>query len=136
MSTPDTALPASSTPAVTAEPDIAAPPPAVEDAVEVSLDLDALSKFDVVEDAVEELFVVRHRGHRFTLCDPRDLDWKDILQAIRNPVQFMRYAIPQDQQDLFYSLRLEAWKINVLMEHWHQHYKMPHQQDIAKLISG
>lgn len=108
----------------------ATPPPAD---IEVSLDLDALDKFDVVEDAVAEPFVVRHQGHVFTFADPRDSDWKDLLQSIRNPVMAMRYALPEDQQDVFYGLRLAAWKINVLMERWHRHYKLP-QQDITKLI--
>lgn len=103
--------------------------------VEVSLDLDALDKFDVVDDAVAEPFVVRHQGHVFTFADPRDSDWKDLLQSIRNPVMAMRYALPEDQQDIFYGLRLEAWKINVLMERWHKHYKLP-QQDVTKLIAG
>ncbi|SDT74387.1 hypothetical protein [Actinoplanes derwentensis] len=107
-----------------------------EPTAEVSLDLDALNKFDVVDDAVAEPFLVRHQGHVFTFADPRDSDWKDLLQSIRNPVMAMRYALPEDQQDVFYGLRLEAWKINVLMERWHKHYKLPQQQDFAKLIAG
>jgi hypothetical protein len=113
---------------------VAGAPP--EPDVAVSLDLDALSKFDVIDDAVAEPFVVRHQGHVFVFADPRDLDWKDILQTIRNPVMVMRYALAEEQQDVFYGLRLEAWKISVLMERWHKHYKLPQQQDITKLIAG
>jgi hypothetical protein len=105
-------------------------------AVAVSLDLDTLSKFDVIDDAVEEEFTIRLKGHVFSMIDPRDIDWQDVFQSLRNPVMFMRYAMPADQQDLFYSLRMPAWQLGVVMERWHKHYKMADPSDLAKLITG
>lgn len=102
----------------------------------VSLDLDTLSKFDVLEDAVEEPFTIRLKSKVFTMIDPRDIDWKDIFQSLRNPVMFMRYAMPEDQQDVFYSLGMPAWQLGVIMERWHKHYKMADPSDLAKLITG
>jgi hypothetical protein len=108
----------------------------VDPPIPVELDLDTLSKFDIIDDAVEELFTFRLKGHVFEMCDPRDINWQDIFQSLRNPAMFMRYAIPQDQQDIFYALEMPAWQLSVLMERWHKHYKMANPGDIAKLITG
>lgn len=102
----------------------------------VALDLDTLNKFDVLDNLAEEDFTFRLGGHVFAMCDPRDINWQDIFQSLRNPAMFMRYAIPKDQQDLFYAQEMPAWQLGVLMERWHKHYNMADPGDIAKLISG
>ena len=121
-------------PAAATEPTPASEPDAA--GVAVSLDLDTLNKFDVIDDAVEEEFTIRLKGHVFSMIDPRDIDWQDVFQSLRNPVMFMRYAMPQEQQDLFYSLGMPAWQLGVVMERWHKHYKMADPSDLAKLITG
>jgi hypothetical protein len=136
-----TAAPAAAAPAAepreqlvegpTIEPDSPAEPLAP-----VNLDLDSLDKFDVVPDAVAEEFTFRLKGQVFTMVDPRDIDWKDVLQSIRNPAMFMRYAMPADQQDVFYALGMPAWQLGVLMNRWHKHYKMADPGDLAKLVTG
>lgn len=102
----------------------------------VTLNLDTLSKFDVVDDAVEEPFTFRLGGYVFTMCDPRDINWSDVVQGMRNPMMFMRYALPREQQDLFYALDMPAWQVGVLLTAWHKHYNMTDPQDIAKLVTG
>ncbi|MGK5677523.1 hypothetical protein [Actinoplanes sp. URMC 104] len=123
-------------PAVAAPVEQAAPAAPAEPLAPVSLDLDSLEKIDVLDDVVTEPFTFRLAGAVFELMDPRDIDWQDLTRAVQNPLSMLRYALPRDQQDLFYALPMEGWKLQVIFERWNKHFKMGSPEELAQVLNG
>lgn len=85
------------------------------------LDLDALER----EGAVAEKFEFVFGGHTYTLMDPQEIDWQDLLSGMRNPALFVRFAMPLNDQREFFGAKVPSWKMNKLMEAYQQHYGLP-----------
>lgn len=84
-------------------------------------DLDALER----EGGAPAPFQFVHKGKTYTMLDPQEIDWQDLLQGFRNPALFVRFAMPVDQQRDFFGTRVEAWKMNALMQQYQKHYGLP-----------
>lgn len=87
----------------------------------VAMDLDALER----EGEIPGPFTFQHGGKTFQMLDPQDIDWQDLLAALRNPALFIRFAMPLTDQKDFFGQRLAAWKMNKLMEAYVAHFGLP-----------
>lgn len=87
----------------------------------VGLDLDVLER----EGDIAEPFTFQHDGDTYTMLDPQEIDWQDLLSGLRNPALFIRFALPVDQQRTFFGKRIPSWKMNKLMAAYQQHYGIP-----------
>lgn len=102
-------------------PQPAAPQPAPGPRSDVAMDLDALER----EGAELKPFVFTHNGRQYTLVDPQEMDWQDLLSGLRNPALFLRYALPPADHREFFAGRLPSWKMIALMEGYTKHYGLP-----------
>jgi hypothetical protein len=87
----------------------------------VTFDLDALER----EGAVAEQFTFQYEGESFTMLDPQDIDWQNLLSGLRNPALFIRFAMPMEAQKRFFAKQVPAWKMNKLMAAYQEHYGIP-----------
>lgn len=94
-------------------------------------DLDALER----QGAAAAPFKFIHKGRQYTMLDPQEIDWQDLIQGLRNPALFVRFAMPIDQQRDFFTSRIEAWKMNALMEQYQKHYGLPDLGNASALRS-
>lgn len=92
-------------------------------------DLDALER----EGGSIAQFQFVHKGKTYTMLDPQEIDWQDLLQGFRNPALFVRFAMPTDQQRDFFGTRVEAWKMNALMSQYQKHYNLPDLGNVSAL---
>ncbi|MFI7608782.1 hypothetical protein ACIBTV_27230 [Micromonospora sp. NPDC049366] len=92
-------------------------PDAVTDEPNVALDLDSLEREDS-----KGPFPFRHKGRRYLLSDPQEIDWQRLLIAQRDPVYFITLALPADDREAFFASEMPGWKMNKLMERYVKHY--------------
>jgi hypothetical protein len=88
----------------------------------VSLDLDGLDK----EDA-KEPFTIRLGGKVFTLADPKDVDWRVLLDAMRawrrgDPELAIRTVVAEGDQEAFFAKPLPIFKLRSMLDAWQAHY--------------
>lgn len=95
------------------------------------LNLDALER----EGGSPEPFDFLLDGRRFILADPRDIDWQDLISAMRNPIIFFKMVLPADDQRDFFNAKIPAWKMNALMQGYQDHYGIPGQGEAAALLA-
>ncbi len=84
----------------------------------VDINLDEIER---EQDEVKAPFAFVVEGQRFTLTDPADLDWKQLLE-IDDPVAFFRYCMPQPQKTAFKELDVPGWKLGKIIEAFQKHY--------------
>lgn len=100
-------------------------------------DLDALDKRTVLPDVTDQLFEFRVNGQVFRMIDPRDVDWKEVLDGITNPILFMRLAMVGDgAADRFVQTPLPGWKLSALFDNWQAHYSVAGFSDLNLLLTG
>lgn len=100
-------------------------------------DLDALDKKSVLPNVTEVPFRFLLDGQRYTMMDPRDVDWKDVLDGISNPIMFMRLAMDDPEAaDRFISVKLAGWKLSALFDNWQKHFGVEGMADLNQLLSG
>lgn len=87
----------------------------------LGLDLDALER----EGATPEPFTFQYDGRTWEMKDPQDIDWQDLLAGLRNPALFIRFAMEEGDQRLFFAKRVAAWKMNKLMQAYQDHFGIP-----------
>lgn len=140
--------------------------PQDEPAVEVEefegFDLDALDKATLLPNIPTKLFWFVLKGHKYFMQDPRDVDWKKVLDGINNPLLFMRLSIvgtvtelPADateeqiqaadeadkksageEADRFVEVDLPGWKLSALFDNWQTYYKVESIIDLNKLLAA
>jgi hypothetical protein len=103
---------------------------------EIILDLDALDKADYVPDAVLKPFAFKHADRIWTLMDPRDLDWRDLMRGLRNPAAFMGMAMPEGDQEAFLEQPCPGWKMDAIFTNWQAHYKVTGLGDLNGLLAS
>lgn len=87
----------------------------------VTINLDALER----EGDQPEPFTFQHDGRRYTLTDPRDVDWQDIVAALSNPFLFFKATMTAEDQLVFLSTKLPARKLNALIDRYVEHFGLP-----------
>jgi hypothetical protein len=85
------------------------------------LNLDTIER----EGGPTEPFEFTLGGRDYTLSDPQDVDWQELLVAMNHPVSFFRYVLPKADQPEFFDQKMPSWKMNVLMRKYQQHYGLP-----------
>lgn len=80
-----------------------------------------LDDLDDEQASDERPFAFVVNGHRFTLSNPADLDWKDLLE-IDDPVAFFRYCMPEDQKTAFKAQDISGKKLGKVIEAFQKHY--------------
>lgn len=101
----------------------AKPAVATAEAAKVSLDLDALEREG--EGAGKEPFTARHGGRVYTMIDPQEVDWQDLLACLNNPTLFFKYTLAGASRNEFLSTPMPTWKVNKLMADYLDHYGLP-----------
>lgn len=112
-------------------------------------DLDGLDKKSVLPDVTDVMFEFLLDGHVYRMKDPRDVDWKRVLDGISNPILFMRLALvddgdegaeqPEDEPseaDRFIGTELPGWKLSALFDRWQEHYGVDGLTDLNRLFAG
>lgn len=103
----------------------------VTDLQRVQLNLDTWED----PDRVKEPFAVVVGGQRVVLKDPKDIDWQDlrVISQAGDPHLFFEYCFSEEDKTYFMEQRIEARKMNKLMEMYFRHYKieMPEGNSIA-----
>ena len=86
-----------------------------------SLDLDALER----EGTNPPPFTFRLNGHTYTMVDRQEIDWQDLLTAMRNPIAFIKFAMSAADHALFLAERVPLWKMDILIESYFKHFGIP-----------
>ncbi len=100
------------------QPEAAQPAPP---APKVALNLDTLER----EGGTPIPFDFLLAGERYLLSDPQEVDWQDLLTAMRSPVMFFRIVLPAEQHHKFFAARMPSWKMAHLMRRYQDHYGLP-----------
>ena len=87
----------------------------------VTIDLDTLER----EGDEPPPFTFRHEGRCYTLTNPRDVDWQDIIAALTNPFLFFQATMSKADQELFLGTKMAAHKLNHLIEKYCDHFGLP-----------
>jgi hypothetical protein len=95
----------------------------------VTLNLDVLER----EGDVPGPFTFTHDGELYTMLDPQEVDWQDLLSGLRNPALFIRFAMSITDQKRFFAKRVPAWKMNKLMEAYTSHFNLPDLGNVSAL---
>lgn len=85
---------------------------------DVLFDLDALEK----EAGRPEPFAFRHNGRDFTLNDPQDIDWRDLMTALSEPIGFVRYVMNSEDHKAFMAMTTPEWKMRALVQAYFAHW--------------
>ncbi len=112
-----------------APPEEELPPPL---SIPVDLDLDAIER----DGHRPGPFAFRMDGQEFTLNDPKEIDWQDLVVAQRNPLMFIRFTMGEAQYKKFLVLRCPEWKMEHLMVAFFQHYGMTTDGPEARALLG
>ena len=91
-----------------------------------SLDLDTLER----EGGTPDPFVVKLGGREYLLVDPKERDYADVLRAQQeiaagNTLQALELYVDPADRSAFFHNRLPGWKIDKLIEGYHQHFGLP-----------
>lgn len=105
--------------------------PAVKVVEPVDLDLDALER----DGNRPGPYSFRIEGVRFTLTDPRELDWQDLLVAQRNPLMFIKFTMGPEQYKTFLATHVPEWKMERLMIAFFKHFGMADSPEARALLA-
>jgi hypothetical protein len=83
----------------------------------VALNLDTLDR-----EARPGPFSVVLGGKPYVFLDPEDIDWRDLLHALKDPSVFFNLMLPADKSKAWAANKLPGWKLNALMDNYIQHY--------------
>jgi hypothetical protein len=93
-----------------------------------SLDLDALER-----EGAAEPFTFTHAGRQYTLNDPQEQDWQQLMMAASNPLLALRLLLPEKDKDAFFETPLPTWKLRALIKAYREHYGVPEEGESAGL---
>lgn len=86
----------------------------------VVLDLDAEVR---PEADVKAPFAFTLKGREIKMEDPANLDWRE-LALVEEPGDLMRVVISAPDREYLAEQDFEAWRFNVLMEAYYNHYDL------------
>lgn len=88
---------------------------------DVVLDLDQLER----DGGPRPVFKFVLAGREWFLSDPTEIDWQDVMTMFMDPYDFFRKTLPADDITEFFDTRIPAWKMNILMDRYSEHYGLP-----------
>lgn len=94
-----------------------------QDKPKIGLNLDTLER----EGGTPPPFVVVVGGKPYTLVDPQEIPWDQLVGMRSNPAEFLEAAAPPDKADAFVAAtkRMPAWKVTALAQAYRDHFGMP-----------
>lgn len=81
---------------------------------------------DELERESKEPFSAVIDGHRFTMKDPQEIDFKDLL-SIEHPANFFKYALDDDAKKILAEATVPGWKFEALLKGYMEHYGLDAQ---------
>jgi hypothetical protein len=81
------------------------------------------SNLDEMERDQKELFSAVVNGERFTMIDPANIDFKDLM-SIQHPANFLKYALDEHGKDVLARNKVEGWKFNNLIKDYMEYYDL------------
>lgn len=89
----------------------------------VEFDLDALER----DGEPAKPFTVRLNDRVYTFLDPQDVDWQDLLGALRDPTTFFQHCLTPEDSKAFLSPtnKVPIWKMGELMQRYKSHFGLP-----------
>lgn len=106
------------------------PAPAAPQRLGTAMDLDNLER-----EGADQPFSFILGGHEYVLTDPRGIDWKQLITAMRNPIIFFKSVMASPAEyEAFMNQDLPVWKLNAVMKGYYTHYGMPDQDSLAALL--
>jgi hypothetical protein len=88
-----------------------------------SLNQKVHSNLDEMERDSKAPFAAVLAGKRFTMKDPAEIDFKDLLQ-IEHPANFLKYALDEDAKKIMAEEHVPGWKFNKLIEDYMKYYDL------------
>jgi len=83
----------------------------------INLNLDTLER-----EQTYEPFTISIQGRALVLVDPKEIDWKDLLD-IEQPVQFLGHVFSSDDDKAFFKKQnFPGWKLDAIIEQYTRHY--------------
>ena len=67
-------------------------------------------------------FTFKHNDRVWTLTDPMEVDWQELLLALRNPVVFFATVMPREQRRPFLDTKMSVRKMRKLMSEYEKHF--------------
>lgn len=91
-----------------------------------ALNLDTLER----EGGTPEPYIVELGGRVYSLVDPKERDYADVLQAQReiadgNTLKALEIYVAPEDRNAFFANRLPGWKIDALIKGYHEHFGLP-----------
>lgn len=89
----------------------------------VKLNQKVHSNLDEMERDSKEPFAAVVNNHRFTMKDPADIDFKDLLE-IQHPANFLKYALDDEAKKVLAEEYVPGWKFNNLINDYMKYYDL------------
>jgi hypothetical protein len=81
------------------------------------------SNLDEMERDSKAPFVGVVNGHEFTMKDPAEIDFKDLMQ-IQHPANFLKYALDDESKKVLSEEYVPGWKFNNLIKDYMEYYDL------------
>lgn len=63
-------------------------------------------------------------GEVYTLIDPQDADWQDILVAQENPRLLVHVLMPEEQREKFLAQKMSLRVLTKILSKWQSYYSL------------
>lgn len=83
-----------------------------------AFDLDALER----EGGAPEPFRFMLAGHEYAMVPRDEINWQDMLIAMRSPLLFIRYVMSGEDYEKFVEQSVPMWKMDALMKRYLDHF--------------
>lgn len=87
------------------------------------LNLKVNSNLDEMERDRKEPFAAVVAGQRFTMMDPAEIDFKDLME-IQHPANFLKYALSDEGKKILAENKVEGWRFNNLIRDYMEYYDL------------
>lgn len=81
------------------------------------------SNLDEMERDSKEPFASVVNGRRFTMCDPAEIDFKDLL-TIEHPANFLKFALDDEAKKVVAEEHIPGWKFERLIKDYMEYYDL------------
>jgi hypothetical protein len=81
------------------------------------------SNLDEMERDSKTAFAAVVAGHRFTMKDPAEIDFKDLME-IQHPANFLKYALSDEAKKVLAEEYVPGWKFNNLIQDYMKYYDL------------
>jgi hypothetical protein len=87
------------------------------------LNLEVNSNLDEMERDRKKPFAAVVAGKRFTMLDPAEIDFKDLM-TIEHPANFLKFALDDEGKKILAENQVEGWRFNNLIRDYMEYYDL------------